>query len=109
MTHEERNRQIYHIIRIFDWRQLWNMLKALDWMWLGTTEGMYTPSIGEMVVEASKLLKEVATIRPEEHFVEVGLGGFYATRRRDSEGTEWLELRFSICEASALEMEEDND
>jgi len=62
MTHEERNRQIYHIIRTFEWQRLWDMLSTLDSMWFGNAKATHTPSIGEMVVEASKLLKEAATM-----------------------------------------------
>lgn len=82
-------RSIEEIMNYFDFREVHEAMKALDWTWV-TCSGR-TPDVKNLRVTARRLLTEVAY--EKERVTYIGTGGFIARKNGDS-----LSLSFEITD-----------
>jgi len=88
---------IKKIIEDFNFEKVHKAMVATNWIW---SNGV--PTISELVVRATKLLKEASKMSPES---SVGTGGFIATKCYNDELGEGLILEFILTQSEYYENE----
>ena len=82
------------IIKDFNFEKVHQAMLAVNWYWSSTNA---VPSVDNLVLCAQELLQDVSKM---EVGYSIGTGGFKATKTKDTDDGEGLQLEFILAQSS---------
>lgn len=85
---EVMKEKIEKVMQGFNFEEVYQVMKLLDWQWKNTDNLGAIPGIDRLKATARMLLEEVA--EDDRDFSHIGTGGFYATKEDGELSLEFL-------------------
>lgn len=97
LTKEQKEQMIADVMDDFDFDEVHDVMKALDWRWITGTGESEVPSVWKIAKRAKKLLDDVMEYYGDGEMHLISTGGFTAMLEEDGN----LSLLFVIEQTSA--------